>query len=154
MKFKENTKRGGERERETGASLLSMAAQAFNTFATKHTNAKRQQGRGEQRVGEGKQEVEEEDVEGRATVLVPARVQASPRRLLTLPHSHFECRRVFGIDYVSCCHSCPTLCSSAPSAPPPPSRQVICTCFDVNAQNFIKKTHLITFRIVAPIWLN
>lgn len=80
------SKRGGE----SVASLLSMAAKAFNTFATK-PNAKRQKARGRERVGEGEEEVDEGNVEAwRATVLVPARVQASPRHLLTLPRSAFS----------------------------------------------------------------
>lgn len=82
----------GERavERESVASLLSMAAKAFNTFATK-PNAKRQKARGGERGREEGVEVEEGNVEaGRATVLVPARVQASPRHLLALPRAAFS----------------------------------------------------------------
>lgn len=85
-----------DREGESVASLLSMAAKAFNTFATK-PNAKRQKARGGQRGRKGGRaveegvEVDEGNVEaGRATVLVPARVQASPRHLLTLPRAAFS----------------------------------------------------------------
>lgn len=118
-----------------------MAAQAFNTFATK-PNAKRQQGRGEERVGEGEADVQEEDVEGEGQQFwfqLEFRLSLDAFLPCLMPHSYFECRRVFGIDYVSCSHTCPTLCSSASSPPPPSSRKVICTCFDVNEQNFIKK---------------
>lgn len=79
-----------EREGESVASLLSMAAKAFNTFATK-PNAKRQKAGGGERGEEGGSGVEKGNVEaGRATVLVPARVQASPRHLLTLPRAAFS----------------------------------------------------------------
>lgn len=98
MKFKENAKRGrGERARGGERSQSAVnGSEGLHTFATK-PNAKRQKARGGERGRKGGRaveegvEVDEGNVEaGRATVLVPARVQASPRQLLTLPRAAFS----------------------------------------------------------------
>lgn len=84
----------GERKREKGraGNWLSMAAQAFNTFATK-PNAKRQTGK-HRKVGRG---AANQKGRGSHFSLNPSffwllLAASSPPR--HLPHSHFECRRV------------------------------------------------------------